>query len=138
MDAVSRVTHDVVERFLQDRLGHWLAHDVAFLDRTTTTTTTGRGEALLALELILRGGPASGCLVTDAHILVDAGQAAAGWVVERRPDGDADVIVRVPMAATFEVVDGEIVALSVLYDRAVHEVAASVGSAGNIAGTAGS
>lgn len=138
MDAMSRVTHEVVERFLEDRLGHWLAHDVAFLDRTTATATTGRGAAVLALELVLRGGPAAGWFVTDLHILVDAGQAAAGWVLERRPgpDGDAgDAIVRMPMAATFEVVDGEIVALAVLYDRAVHELAGA-GEDGNTAGTA--
>lgn len=111
----SEVTRQVVEGFLADRLGHWLAHDVTFHDLTGFEESRGRASAVFALDALFRGWTRAGVQVVETQLIVDCDHAAASWVVEA--DG-GEVTVRIPMAADFEVRDGEIVRLRLLYDSA--------------------
>lgn len=110
----SEITRQVVEGFLADGQGHWLAHDVMFRDRTGSSTSVGRAAAVLVLQSLLRGGAPTSVRAADTQLIVDAEQAAAQWVTELGSDEDA---VHLAMAATFEVREGEIVRLDLLYDR---------------------
>lgn len=111
----SEAIRQVVEGFLADRQGHWLAHDVTFRDRTGLDESVGRASAVLALHGLFRGWPLARVRVMDTQLVVDANHAAASWVMEF---DEVDGTDRVPMAATFEVRDGEIVRLDLLYDSA--------------------
>lgn len=129
MDATSTVTRQVVEGFLEDRLGHWLAHDVALFDMTAGTSVLGRGGAVLALDRLFRSGRPSDVRLVDARLVVAAGEAAARWVLE------VGATHRLPMAATFAVEGGEICLLHLVYDSAALPGLEHMDAAGNTAGT---
>lgn len=117
-------TRQVVEGFLSDLGGHWLSHDVEFLDVAAPPPSVGRPAAVLAIGRFFGGVPFHSPRRDDLSLIVADGRAAAEWTFHGRHvaplNGEHPThrMVTTPMAATFDVSDGEIVRARLFYDAA--------------------
>lgn len=117
-------TRQVVEGFLSDLGGHWLSHGVDFLDVAAPPPSVGRPAAVLAIGRFFGGGPFHSPRREDLSLIVVDGRAAAEWTFHGRHvaslsgEDPTHRIVTTPMAATFDVTDGEIVRARLFYDAA--------------------
>lgn len=115
-------TRQVVEGYLSDLAGHWLSHDIEFLDVSAPPPSVGRSAAVLAMGRLFTEGVFHGPRRDDLSLIVVDGRAAAEWTFRARHVGSLHGeqatwrTVTTAMAAIFDVADGEIIRVRLFHD----------------------
>ncbi|HUY60279.1 MAG TPA: ester cyclase [Candidatus Dormibacteraeota bacterium] len=116
-------TRRVIEGYFTGHGGNWFSEEVEFHDMSQPQARRGRAEVEAWLHTFYQDAFAD-ARAEAARLVIGDGIAAADWVFQGRHVGSlagespSGRVVELPMAALYEVRDGEIVRARLYYDSA--------------------